>query len=102
MLDKQQVITKLKDCLQCNSCSDCPHDTHRCLDHLLEDCLDLLEEYPVEPQLNENHAYLFDAFKCGSCGNRISYHAKYCSSCGTPIKWMEFKSADNKTEVSND
>ena len=54
----------------------------------IHEAIDLMKkQIPIEPELNEKHMYVSDAFKCGKCGAFVQFHCKYCQMCGQVVKW---------------
>lgn len=98
MTDIENVTYAIERCT-CHvpdACRDCPYDAghpyNECVEMLLKNALKLLKEsetakLPVRPVYYADSPYLYEAFHCGKCGNRINYHSPYCSNCGKAVKW---------------
>ena len=88
-MDREKVIKGLECCLKesdhlySNPCNGCPYDGQECIDRMKADALALLKEQEaVEPIEREGFYY------CGKCRYAFTVnHQKYCSDCGTPVKW---------------
>ena len=101
-LDREKVIKGLENCIGQPKCKDCPWEECE-LEHevvnsvpygLMCDALALLKERePVKPiRINSITDGFSFAYACGKCCYflpRIGIAAKYCTNCGTAVKWDE-------------
>ena len=107
MTDRESVIIGLQNCkpswFTVEKCSDdsCPynrfgHEDGGCVDHLIDDALELLKEQePVEPSID------VDTYVCPNCGHRLEHQGmlgdnvifderyNFCPACGKKMKWDE-------------
>lgn len=109
MLDRKKVIEGLKCCkpawFTVENCVDehCPYNcyghnaTTGCVDHLIDDVLELLKEQePVSVAGPDNYEEYWDREAiCPDCGTHwMSYDkngkriTKYCPGCGRLVKWQ--------------
>ena len=93
MTDRESVIIGLRSCkpswFTVEKCSDdsCPynrfgHEDGGCVDHLIDDALELLKEQDLLP-VSEGKVN-----KC-TCGHTINryWHPKFCGFCGKQLIW---------------
>jgi hypothetical protein len=93
--DREKVIEGLKCCkpawFTVANCADehCPYDCYGhnevngCVDHLIDDALELLKEQEAVEPIERNGFYY-----CGACRYALmTNHQKYCSDCGKKVKW---------------
>ena len=102
-MTKQEVIFGLKCHAGENGCAKCPYDDMfaihglTCVQHLIIDAIDLLEEQEkeVEPikttEKQKERANMIDLFIpdfwCGECHFNLIGHPKFCPNCGKKVKW---------------
>ena len=95
MNNREKVIEGLKRCKpawftisNCERDDGCPYDHFGhydggCVDHLIDDVLELLEYQEVKPpKILPDHR-----FGCPTCGVEIIQIGNYCFCCGQKLDW---------------
>ena len=101
MTDRESVIVGLQNCkpswFTVEKCSDdsCPynrfgHEDGGCVDHLIDDVLELLKEQTIESTPWICHLYKTGSkrFECGHCHKTSWRNSPYCPDCGTKMDGM--------------